>query len=174
MTGKLLAGLIVMTALIGGIAMYYLQVYAYYDQVKATGMDDVQMTLMVTGEPEGILYEDFEAIDATSSPIRYRACFTTTMSHPMLTETYAAYEGAEPLVAPDWFGCFDAKEIGLAIEQGKALAFMGTENFHYGIDRVVAVMEDGRGFVWHQINHCGEKAFDGLPIPEGCPPLPEK
>ncbi|WP_175556886.1 DUF6446 family protein [Shimia gijangensis] len=164
--------LIVVTALVGGIAMYYQQVYAYYETVQANGSDDVQMTLMVTGEPEAILYDNFEAIDGTSSPIRYRACFSTSMSHPMLTETYVPYEGAVPLVAPKWFGCFDAKEVGSAIEQGKALAFMGTENVVYGIDRVVAVMEDGRGFVWHQINHCGEKVFDGLPAPEGCPPEP--
>lgn len=174
MTGKLLAGLIIMMGLLGGIAMYYFQEVHFYEEIKATGVDDVQMTLLVTDQPEAILYENFKAIDADSSPIRYRACFTTTMSHPMLSETYVAYDKAVPLVAPKQFDCFDAKEVGLAIEQGKALAFMGTENFHYGIDRVVAVMEDGRGFVWHQINHCGEKAFDGLPVPEGCPPVPEK
>ncbi|WP_299352626.1 DUF6446 family protein [uncultured Shimia sp.] len=162
----------VLSAIAAG-AMYYLQVYAYYDEVAATGSDDVQMTLLVTGEPDAILYEDFEAIDSDSSPIRYRACFRTTMSHPMLSETYVAYDHPEPLVAPGWFGCFDAKELGAALEQGKALAFMGTENFTYGIDRVVAVMEDGRGYVWHQINHCGEKVFDGEPTPEGCPPKPE-
>lgn len=172
MTGKLIAGFIVVVSLIAGIAIYYLQVYAFYDPVEATGSDDVQMTLLVTGEPEGILYENFEAIDANSSPIRYRACFTTTMSHPMLSETYVAYDHAEPLVGPGWFDCFDAKEIGKALERGTALAFMGQENIMYGIDRVVAVMEDGRGFVWHQINHCGEKVFDGEPAPEGCPPKP--
>lgn len=173
MNGKLLAGFIVVVALVAGIAMYYLQVYAYYEEVQANGSDDVQMTLMVTEQPEAILYDNFEAIDGTSSPIRYRACFTTTMSHPMLTETYVAYDNAVPLVAPNWFGCFDAKELGAALEQGRALAFLGTENVVYGIDRVVAVMDDGRGFVWHQINHCGEKVFDGLPVPKGCPPEPK-
>lgn len=173
MSGKIIAGIIVVISLIAAIAMYYLQVYAFYDEVSAKGSDDVQMTLLATGQPEGILYEDFQAIDSDSSPIRYRACFTTTMSHPMLSETYVAYDHAEPLVAPGWFDCFDAKELGAALEQGKALAFMGTENVTYGIDRVVAVMEDGRGYVWHQINHCGEKVYDGQPAPEGCPPKPE-
>lgn len=174
MSGKILAGLIVVISLIAGFSMYYLQVYAYYDEVAASGVDDVQMTLLVTGQPEGILYEDFEAITSDSSPIRYRACFKTSMSHAMLTETYQSYEQAEPLVAPKWFDCFDAKEVGKALEQGRALAFLGTENIEYGIDRVVAVMEDGRGFVWHQINHCGEKVFDGQPAPEGCPPAPNR
>lgn len=173
MIGKLIAGAIVVISLVAGIAMYYLQVYAFYDEVAATGTDDVQVTLLATGQPEAILYEDFEAIDSESSPIRYRACFTTTLSHPMLSETYVAYDKAEPLVAPGWFECFDAKALGAALEQGRALAFMGTENITYGIDRVVAVMEDGRGYVWHQINHCGEKVYDGQPAPEGCPPKPE-
>ena len=173
MTGKILAGLIVATALVAGVAMYYLQVYAFYDTVSASGQDDVEMTLLATGEPEAILYEDFEAIDSTSSPIRYRACFTTSQSLPMMTETYEAYDHAVPLVAPGWFGCFDAKEVGRALETGEALAFLGTKNIEYGIDRVVAVMSDGRGFVWHQINKCGEVVFDGRPAPENCPPKPE-
>ena len=172
MSGKIVSIFIAILALVGGVAMYYLQVYAYYDEVVASGSDDVRMTLLATGQPESVLYEDFQAIDSDSSPIRYRACFNTTMSHPMLSETYVAYDRAEPLVAPGWFDCFDAKELGAALEQGQALAFMGTENILYGIDRVVAVMEDGRGYVWHQINHCGEKVFDGEPAPEGCPPKP--
>ncbi|WP_372885136.1 DUF6446 family protein [Shimia sp.] len=173
MTGKLLAGAIVLISLIAGAAIYYQQVFAYYEPVSATGQGDVQMTLLVTGQPEPILYEDFEAIDATSSPIRYRACFTTTQSLPMMTETYVAYDRAEPLVAPGWFDCFDAKEVGRALETGEALAFLGAENIEYGIDRVVAVMSDGRGFVWHQINSCGEVVFDGKPAPDHCPPKPE-
>lgn len=162
-----------MTGLVAGIAMYVLQVYAYYEPVEATGQADVQMTLLATGQPEEILYDNFEAIDSESSPIRYRACFTTTMSQPMLSETYAAYEGAVPNNAPGWFDCFDAAELGAALRSGEALAFMGTENIQYGIDRVIAVMPDGRGFAWHQINDCGEVVFDGDPAPADCPPQPE-
>ncbi|CUH65622.1 hypothetical protein TG4357_01962 [Thalassovita gelatinovora] len=173
MTGKLLAGFIVVTALVAGVAMYYLQVYAYYDKVVATGTEDVQMTSLITGLPEPILYEGFEAIDSDSSPIRYRACFITPISQAMLTETYEIYDGAEPLVAPGWFDCFDAKKLGAALEQGDALAFLGQQNVHYGIDRVVAVTADGHGYVWHQINHCGEVVFNGEPAPEDCPTPPE-
>ncbi len=50
---------------------------------------------------------------------------------------------------------------------------MGVENVQYGIDRVVAILPDGRGFVWHQINRCGEVVFRGDAAPEGCPPPPE-
>ena len=153
--GKFLTILIVGSALIAGVAMYYLQVYAYYDEVEPNGRTDVQMTSLITGAPEAVLYDDFQAIDSTSSPIRYRACFTTSMSHPMLTETYMIYDKAEPLVAPGWFDCFDAEALGAALETGRALAFLGTENVQYGIDQIVAIHEDGRGFVWHQINRCG-------------------
>ncbi|MDX1780705.1 MAG: DUF6446 family protein [Thalassovita sp.] len=173
MIGKLLAGFIVVMALVAGVAMYYLQVYAFYDEVAASGTDDVQLTSLVTGRPEPILYEGFKAIDSDSSPIRYRACFSTPMSQAMLTETYEMYDTAEPLIAPGWFNCFDAKALGAELENGTALAFTGQRNIQYGVDRVVAVTEDGRGFVWHQINHCGEVVFDGEPAPEDCPTPPE-
>ncbi|WP_306115250.1 MULTISPECIES: DUF6446 family protein [unclassified Roseovarius] len=172
MTGKLLGIAIVLTALVAGAVMYYLQVYYFYDEVSATGTDDVQMVSLVTGESEPVLYDDFKAIDATSSPIRYRACFTTTMSTAMLTETYVYYDAPEPLTAPDWFACFDAEALGAALEDGTALAFLGEKDVQYGIDRVVAVTDDGRGYVWHQINDCGEVVFDGKPAPEHCPEPP--
>lgn len=173
MTGKLIAGLIVITALAAGVAMYYLQVYAYYDEVSASGTDDVQITSLSSGQPETIVYDNFQAIDSDSSPIRFRACFTTGHSQAMLTETFKPYAKAEPLVAPGWFDCFDAKELGRALETGTALAFLGQENYRYGIDRIVAVMDDGRGYVWHQINHCGEVVFNGEPVPADCPTPPK-
>lgn len=171
--GKFLAGMIVFCAIAAGVGIYYLQIYAFYEPVNATGTDDVQMTVMASGQPEPILYEDFKAIDADSSPIRYRACFKTQMSAAMMSETYAPYDKAVPLEAPGWFDCFNADEIGAALEDGSAMAFLGAENIEYGIDRIVAVLPDGRGFVWHQINHCGEKVFDGQPAPEDCPSPPE-
>ena len=173
MIGKILAGFIVFTALAAGAAMYWLQVYAYYDEVVANGTDDVQMTSLASGQPEPIIYDNFQAIDSDSSPIRYRACFTTNHSQAMLTETFQPYTKADPLVAPGWFDCFDAKELGRALENGTALAFLGQANFHYGIDRIVAVMDDGRGYVWNQINHCGEVVFNGEPAPADCPTPPK-
>jgi hypothetical protein len=172
-TGKLIGVVILTMALIAGAALYYLQVYHFYEPVSATGTDDVQMVSLVSGQPEPVLYDGFQAIDASSSPIRYRACFTTTMSHAMLSETYEPYERAEPLVAPDWFNCFDAGAIGAALEDGRALAFLGQRDIQYGIDRIVAITEDGQGYVWHQINTCGEVVFDGNPVPDDCPAPPE-
>jgi hypothetical protein len=90
----------------------------------------------------------------------------------MMTETFAPYETPTPLTAPSWFDCFDAKTLEADIESGAAMAFMGTENIAYGIDRVLAVYGDGRAYAWHQINVCGSTVFDGEPAPEGCPPAP--
>ena len=173
MTGKILGVVILITALVAGAAMYYLQVYHFYEEVAATGTDDVQMVSLVSNQPEPVLYDDFTAIDATSSPIRYRACFTTTMSTAMLTETFELYEKPEPLTAPDWFDCFDAEALGAELEAGTALAFLGQKDIQYGIDRIVAVSDSGRGYVWHQINDCGEVVFDGKPAPDHCPEPPQ-
>ena len=173
MSGKIVVFFFVLVALIGGGGMYYLQVYGYYTEVQATGEGDVMLTALESGKPEAILYDRFEAIDAESSPLRYRACFTTPLSQALLTETFEFYDDPVPTVAPGWFDCFDAEAVGAALEEERAIAFLGTANIVYGFDRVVAVTEDGKGFVWHQLNICGEKAFDGDPLPEGCPPRPE-
>ena len=174
MSGKLVAVFLILTAAIGGGAMYYLQVYGFYEEIEATNVADVQMTGIVSGTPETILYENFQAIDAESSPLRYRACFETSHSQAMLTETYELYDDPIPTVAPAWFDCFDATLIGEALEEERAIAFLGTANIIYGFDRVIAVTEDGQGYVWHQLNICGEKTFDGEPLPEGCPAPPEQ
>ncbi len=168
MTGKILTLAIVICALVAGVAMYYLQVYAYYYDVEETGQD-VALTSVVTGQPEFISTRDFVAIDADSSPIRFRACFQTDDSMGLLSETYEVFDDAEPLLAPKWFDCFDAPAIGNDLETGAAVAFMGARNFEYGIDRVVAIYPDGRGFMWHQINDCGDKNYDGSPVDPTCP-----
>ncbi|MEM7520769.1 MAG: DUF6446 family protein [Pseudomonadota bacterium] len=169
MNGKIIGGVILLSAVLAGGALYYLQVYGFYEAVLK---EDVQLVALSTDRPETIAFDDFEAIDAASSPIRYRACFTTSHSLPFLTETYALVEEATPRNAPGWFDCFDAAAIAAELEAGTALVFLGGKNVAYGVDRVVAVTDDGRGFVWHELNDCGEKAYDGTVVGEECPPLP--
>ena len=90
MLGKLVAGFIVVTALVAGAAMYYLQVYAYYGPVEA-GSPAAQIRLQpldgTLAEPM-LMTSEFEGIDADSSPIKFRACFTTPLTLATLTETY--------------------------------------------------------------------------------------
>lgn len=150
--GKIITGAIVLTAAAAGAALYWLQLYAFYEPVAFTPGQEIRLTSVVTGQPEPILAQDVTGIDADSSPIRFRACFQTPMDLAMLTETYRIYDRPEPLTAPGWFDCFDAEAIGAALESGAAVAFLGQAEIHPGVDRVVAVFPDGRAFAWNQLN----------------------
>jgi hypothetical protein len=154
MNGKIVGGFIVLTSLVAGIAMYYLQVYAFYEKIDAKTDTRAVMTLVSinSGQPETIPATGLQAIDAQSSPIRFRSCFSTPLSLAMLSETYVPYEKATPLNAPGWFDCFDAGEITEALASGAALAFLAQPDVSPGIDRVIAVMADGRAFAWQQVN----------------------
>jgi len=150
MNGKLVAGFIVVIALLGGVAMYWLQEYAYYQPVAFTPGDEIELTPL-SGPPEAIPVAGLQGIDATSSPLRFRACFTTTLNQAMLTEGYKVYDGAVPLVGPSWFDCFDAGRITDALATGEAIAFLSRADIAPQIDRVVAVFPDGSAYAWHQV-----------------------
>ncbi|MBU2992788.1 DUF6446 family protein [Octadecabacter sp. 1_MG-2023] len=167
------------SALIAAVLMYYQLVYAGYAELTRSEVGEIQLVSVVSGEAEPIVSDNVKAIDTVTDGVRlsgaisFRACFETPQSQAMLSETFVIFEDAVPLNAPPWFDCFDAQEIGLALEEGNAIAFMSEENISFGVDRVVAVLPDGRGFVWHQLNACGEAVFDGENNPEGCPDVPE-
>lgn len=173
MMGKFLGGFIMVSALLAGAALYYLQVYGFYEEVDAPA-EGIMLIPLASTEGEVIPMERFEAIDADSSPIRYRACFTTPYSLALLTETFQMVEDVEPRNAPNWFECFDAQAIGEELKAGTALTFLSQKNVHFGVDRIVAVTQDGRGYVWHELNDCGDKAYDGTIVGEECPPLPTR
>ena len=163
---------ILVTSAAAGAGVWYTQVHAYYEEVGAPAS-------YVLADAEGVPVravevQGFQGIDSGSSPIRYRACFTTTEPLDALAQRFEGYEDPRPLNAPGWFDCYDAEAIGDALESGQGRAFLSAKDVRYGIDRVVAVLPDGRGFAWHQINACGEVVFDGDPAPEGCPPVPER
>ncbi len=168
MSGRILVIFIVVTALIAGAAMYWLQVYGFYDRV-ALVRDGGTVELRITRDGEALPLDPtaFTAIDADSSPIRFRACFTVPPG-----TTGDAYSEAIPLTAPGWFDCFDAGRITQDLASGAARAVLGEANIRYGIDRVLALYPDGRGYAWTQINRCGKEVFDGNPPPAGCPPVP--
>ena len=155
--GKILAGAIVIVAAVAGIAMYWLQEYAFYTPAVFQPGREIRLTLIESGQPEPILAEGITGIDADSSPLRFRACFTTPLTQAMLTETYKIYDGATPLNGPSWFDCYDAAKIGTALQAGEAIAFLSEANIVPGFDRVVAVFPDGRAFAWHQISPKSEQ-----------------
>ena len=156
MNGKIAAGSIVVVAALVGGAVWYLQNYAFYTPVKFTPGAEIVLTPITSDQPEPIVVKDVQGIDSDSSPLRYRACFTTQMTLATLTEGYKVYDGATPLYAPNWFTCFDAEKIGAAILTGQAVAFLGQKNIvpnqdTIEIDRVIAVFPDGRAFAWNQL-----------------------
>jgi hypothetical protein len=165
MSGKILVIAILSSALLGGAALYYLQVYGFYRSVEDPGV----VAIEGPKGPISLTYSDFEGIDANSSPLRYRACFSTDAWGPGLPE---ALDEAVPRNAPGWFECFNAEAIALALKTGAAKAYIAQKNIHYGVDRIVAITNGGRGFIWHDLNDCGEKAYDGTVVGEICPPRP--
>ncbi len=150
MNGKLVGGFIVTAAVLAGAAVYFLQEYYFYEPIDPAAVA-IRLTPVTDVAPEAIPAADIRAIDATSSPIRFRACFTTPVSLATLTETYRLYDDPVPLNAPAWFDCFDAGAIDAALNSGAALAFLGESSVAEGVDRVVAVFEDGHAYAWNQL-----------------------
>ncbi|TDL79801.1 histidine kinase [Palleronia sediminis] len=166
MIARIAIVVVLVGSVLAGAGMYYLQVFHWYERVEPR---DILLTAR-GGEEVPLPVSNIEAIDAESSPLRFRACFDTTAEPRALTDSFTLYEGAEPLTAPFWFDCYDASAIAADLSEGRAQAFLGIKNVGYGVDRIVAVTEGGRGYVWHQLNDCGELAYDGTQVGEDCPP----
>lgn len=152
MNGKHAAAALVGAGVLAGAAMYWLQVYAFYTTLPET---TVLRVVTETGQ-DPLSLSDFEGIDATSSPVRFRACAkladvteTATAQAPSITP--------EPLTAPSWFSCFDATALGDAIKRGEAKVYLSEREVHTGVDRLIAVYPDGRAYAWHQLNGTLEK-----------------
>lgn len=159
MSGKFVVGLIVLISLAAGAALYYAQIYAFYQPVPASAPAAEIALDPVDGSVADamLITAEFQGIDADSSPLRFRGCFVTPMSLPMLTESYRIYENPTPLIAPSWFSCFNAGQIDADLQSGAAVAFSAGTNIHPGVDRVVAIYPDGRAYAWNQLNSSAEE-----------------
>ena len=160
--GKLVVILLVLVCLAGGVGLWYAQTRAFWAPLDGP----VTLTVMRDGAPARIDATAVRAIASTSSPLGFRACFAHGLNAATLGEPRA---DAVPTVPPGWFDCFDAGEIADLLETGAARAFTAYPNVAYGVDRVVALAEDGRGWAWHQLNECGARAYDGTATGPACP-----
>ncbi len=152
-SGKILVSVIVGVTTIFGIALWWFVNYAFYEE-----LDDV---VLLVQRGDGQAFEvpldpaenQVSGINAESSPLRFRACFTLdpVEASALLSQAFL-YEDPTPLGAPGWFDCFDAVAIGTALEAGEAQAFLIQRDITRGVDRVGALFPDGRGFMWHQLN----------------------
>ena len=148
-SGKIMASMLVLTAILAGVAVWYLQVYGFYEDVdEITGAEAMVIT-RPDGTAQQVAVAGFRGIDAQSSPIRYRACFTLD---PAAVAEAAPYPAATPLNGPGWFQCYSSKALTADLEAGNAKAILGQSEVHPDVDRVLIVYPDGRAFAWHQIN----------------------
>lgn len=138
--------IVVITAVFAG-AQWWFQTRAYYQPIATA---DLAVTL-AGGGTEALDFTGFSGIDADTSPLRFRACFTVADPAALIARAQP-YPEAAPLIAPDWFDCFDATAIGTALEQGAAQAILSQTEIRPGADRVIAVFPDGRAYAWHQWN----------------------
>lgn len=171
---RMLVATLVGLGLVAGVGLWWLQNYAYYRTLSAPA-EEITLVSDTTGLPEAVPYANFRAIESVSAPIGFRSCFDINLAADVIARNYMPYVGAEPLVAPRWFDCYDAAALGAALERGEAGAWLGRRDVVWGFDRVVAILPDGQAFGWNQINHCGKAVFeDGETAPEDCPPQPER
>ncbi|AUH34956.1 DUF6446 family protein [Paracoccus tegillarcae] len=147
--GKVAIVSIFVAAIATGAGVWYAQEYGYYENIDPAGPDAiVTATSAADGEQTDLPVADFQGINGTSSPIRWRACFQLT--EQPLPDSLTPYAGATPLNAPGWFDCFDAEQIGDDLASGAATAVLGQADIRPDVDRVLAIYPDGRAFGWHQ------------------------
>tara|TARA_B100001057_G_scaffold476828_1_gene545314 strand:+ start:713 stop:1174 length:462 start_codon:yes stop_codon:yes gene_type:complete len=143
---KIMSGKILVISLVGfsfafGFFVYYFQVFSYYSKVE--GLDYI----FVDGKKINV--EQYYGLDSSISGLKLRGCFKVNIED---FKTFKKYKKATPLQAPFWFNCFDNEKIQKSLENNDASAFLAEENELDGIDRIVAIYSDGRGYQWRQLN----------------------
>jgi uncharacterized protein DUF6446 len=174
MNGKIVVSGMAIFIVIFGVALWWSQTRAYYEPLSADAPAAQIRVTTLAGSLELLPIADFEGIDAFTSPLRFRGCFTTPLSLSEMDQTYQPYPDATPLITPGWFTCFDAETLTNVLQGGTGRAYLGEANYVYGFDRVILITETGQGYAWHQTNACGAAVYDGDPAPEGCPAPPER
>lgn len=165
--GKIAVILILGVAILMGAGLWYAQTRGYYAAIEGP----VTLTLASDSGLTTLPATGVQAIASTSSPLGFRACFTHELTLDALGTDIPVLPASDaaPTIAPGWFPCFDADAVGALLASGEAQAFVAYKNAAFGVDRLVALAADGRGFAWHQLNECGAKAYDGTPVGEECP-----
>jgi len=137
MSGRILIIGFLSFTVVFGAALWYFQTRAYYEETRADSVDIAGQSYPVS---------DWQGIDAPTSPLKLRACFR-------LEETPDApiAEDAAPLVAPDWFECFDAQALQSALADGEATAYLAAPGEFGATNRIIARFPDGRAYMWRQL-----------------------
>ena len=142
-SGKMLVGGIVAFAAVFGVGMWYAQVYAYYEEV--TDISEV------TVGSEIFAVRDYDGINAPTSPLKMRGCFTFEDPKGAIVAGKRV-EDAVPIKPPHWFECFDTEQIQADLESGAAVPIMAGLDEGDGADLYMAIYPDGRAYRWRQPN----------------------
>ena len=131
-------GLVTFTVLFG-LVFWWFQSHAFYTETQA---DEAEVVIA------GTYYRvtEWKSIDASTSPLKMRACFLIGDPVEALPEL-----APEPLVAPGWFRCFNAEVIAENLARDYAKAYVAERNDPRGFDRIVAVFPGGRAYMWRQL-----------------------
>ncbi|OUX41187.1 hypothetical protein CBE37_05360 [bacterium TMED277] len=123
--------------------LFYFQNFAFYERLT------VKSRLAI--EKKMVEVINYNGIDASSSGLKLRECFTVT-EESFEIKDLTIYQNPTPLNAPFWFECFNAESITLDLNANKAVAFLSKKEEFDGIDKVIALYPDGTGFQWRQLN----------------------
>jgi hypothetical protein len=140
MRGRVLVSWFLAFVVVFAAALIWFQFFAFYERVE--GVE----SLTVAGETVPVT--GYEGIDATSSPLKLRGCFTIDPASVGGLEPAAE---PTPLTPPPWFRCFDAKELARDIDAGRARAYTAAAEAPEGFDLMLAVYPNGRGYLWRQL-----------------------
>lgn len=147
--GRLAIVALLVAAVAAGVGVWYAQEYGYYAAIDPAPATIAAQPAADGGAALELPVTGFQGIDASSSPLRWRACFHLTDAPPA---GLSPYPDATPLTGPGWFDCYDARRISADLASGAAVAVLGTPEIHPNVDRVLAIYPDGRAFGWHQYN----------------------
>ncbi len=141
MSGRRLTALLLGAVAVFAAALVWFQYFAFYERTDGLARLPVEgLAVPVAG---------WRGIDAGSSPLKLRGCFTLD---PGALAGLPAAETPTPLTPPPWFRCFDAGALTRDLAAGEARAVMLAQDRPSGFDTLAAVYPDGRGYVWRQLN----------------------
>lgn len=132
-------GFLAFTAVFG-VALWWAQTHFWYERVEGLG------ALTVAGVSTPV--EDYQGVDASSSPLKLRGCF---QADPAAFARAEPAPDATPLTGPGWFDCYDAGVLTEDLAAGRARAYALTRDDPDGFDLMAAIYPDGRGYLWRQL-----------------------
>ncbi|AXC48368.1 histidine kinase [Paracoccus suum] len=150
MNGKWPALALVAAGLAAGAGVWYMQVWGFYETLPQDRVAPQITATLADGTLRVLPVASAEGIDANSSPVRWRACFT--LSQPAPVADMVPFAAPTPLNGPSWFDCYDSGAVTAALASGEAKAYLGAAEVRPDVDRVLAIWPDGHGVAWHQFN----------------------